>query len=184
MRATTAEMKTGVAETVRMKILASKLSIINNNQGFRCTHETGEMRGNNMKREPTAEQKAKAAERRACMQDICRKIKAMSDGERAHAASSMQVHTVEGLTLSPHNQIMIMYQKPDSTIVAGFRQWKNAGRSVKRGEHGLGIWCPRFASKDSETESAELQGFLFGTVFDVTQTEEAGTLAESEQVTA
>jgi len=130
-----------------------------------------------MRRKPTPEQKAKAQEKRAKLREICRQIKAMDDGERARLASRTQARNIEGLTLSPHNQCMLAFQKPDVTIVGGFRQWKRAGRTVKKGEHGLGIWIPRFVGEkkedgDTETEPGTLEGFLFGTVFDVSQTEE------------
>ena len=118
----------------------------------------------------TEEQKQRATERRQKLQEICKQVKAMGDGERARMASRMQVHSVTGGTLSPHNQCMISFQFPSASIVGGFRQWKKAGRCVRKGEHGIGIWCPRFNKLDNESE--ELEGFLFGTVFDVSQTEE------------
>ena len=123
------------------------------------------------RREPTEEQKAKAAERKAQLREICNQIKAMDDGERARLASRMQVRSVTGATLSAHNQCMVAFQKADATIVGGFRQWLKEGRAVKKGEHGLGIWIPRFEKGEGEDGPGSLEGFLFGTVFDVTQTD-------------
>ena len=129
------------------------------------------------RKEATPEQKAKAAERKAKLREICKQIKALDEGERARMASRMQVSSIAGTTLSTHNQCMLAFQKPDCTIVGGFRQWKQNGRSVMKGERGLGIWFPRF-SKEKEKSgdtAGEIEGFMFGTVFDVMQTEEIKT---------
>ena len=128
------------------------------------------------RKQPTEAQKMKAAEKREKMQEICRQIKAMGDGERARMASGMQVtRAVDGDALSCYNQCMLCFQRPTVTLVAGFRQWKGLGRMVKKGEHGLCIYIPRFGKTgeddQGEGKEGELKGFLFGTVFDVTQTE-------------
>lgn len=34
-----------------------------------------------------------------------------------------------------HNSILIWLQKPDATLVAGFRRWQELGRWVRRGSH-------------------------------------------------
>jgi len=128
-----------------------------------------------MRKKPTEEQKRVAAYKREKMREICRQIKAMDDGERARMASSMQAASVEGAAYSVHNQCMIAVQNPAATILGGFRQWKKHGRTVKKGEHGIGIWVPKFStheSADGEKMEGGIEGFLFGTVFDVTQTEE------------
>jgi ATP-dependent DNA ligase len=129
-----------------------------------------------MRRKPTEEQKQAAAHRREKMREICRQIKAMDDGERERLASRLQAVNIDCASYSLYNQCMIAFQKPDATVLSGFRQWKAHGRTVRKGEHGIGIWVPRFAGK-TETETGEkvegeVEGFLFGTVFDITQTEE------------
>jgi len=40
------------------------------------------------------------------------------------------------------NTMLIHFQKPDATHVAGYRNWQNLGRYVKKGEHGLAIIAP------------------------------------------
>ncbi len=40
------------------------------------------------------------------------------------------------------NQILIMFQRPDATRVAGFTTWRNLGRWVKKGEKGIAILAP------------------------------------------
>lgn len=38
---------------------------------------------------------------------------------------------------SPRNQVLILIQKPESTFIRGFKQWKKLGRHVKYGEKGI-----------------------------------------------
>ncbi len=67
-------------------------------------------------------------------------------------------------------------------MVGGFRQWKDKGRSVRKGEHGLMIWVPTGKGEKAEdgapvpaaeagAEKEKRAGFIMGTVFDVTQTD-------------
>ncbi|MEK7477682.1 MAG: ArdC family protein, partial [Candidatus Coatesbacteria bacterium] len=41
-----------------------------------------------------------------------------------------------------HNQMLIAIQRPNATLVAGFNAWKEMGRYVKQGEHGIRILAP------------------------------------------
>jgi antirestriction protein ArdC len=45
-------------------------------------------------------------------------------------------------TYSFHNQLLIAYQRPGATRVAGFRRWLALGYAVRKGERGLAIWAP------------------------------------------
>jgi antirestriction protein ArdC len=45
------------------------------------------------------------------------------------------------------NQILIAFQMPDATRVAGFKAWLKLGYAVRRGEHGILIWAPCTPSK-------------------------------------
>ena len=137
-----------------------------------------------MKRQATPEQKEQAAERRAAFRDLCTKVAAMTDSERAVLSSRILVTTVEGRPLSMGNNVLIAFQLGNATLVGGFRQWKAMGRAVKKGEHGLMIWCPT-GQRGERTETApdgaaetvttgpEKPGFILGYVFDISQTEEA-----------
>jgi antirestriction protein ArdC len=76
------------------------------------------------------------------------------------------------------NIMLIWAQKPDATLVAGFKTWNKAGRKVKKGEKGIKILAPRTYKKTvvdvetgEETEEIRLAGFTVVTVFDVAQTE-------------
>jgi antirestriction protein ArdC len=75
------------------------------------------------------------------------------------------------------NQMLIALQRPRATRVAGFYTWREFGRSIKKGEHGIRILAPLIAkvkvekkgSEEDQTISA-LKGFKVVTVFDVSQT--------------
>lgn len=68
------------------------------------------------------------------------------------------------------NVMLIMAQREDATMVAGFQAWKQKGRQVMKGEKGIRILAP-LVGKDAETEEAKVFGFKYTTVFDISQTE-------------
>jgi len=77
-----------------------------------------------------------------------------------------------------NNVCLIMAQKPDATLVAGFHRWKALGRHVKRGEKGIWIMVPykrRLEPEEGEAQEAGerfvVTGFGVRTVFDVGQTD-------------
>lgn len=126
------------------------------------------------KRQLTDEQKAATEEKRRKFHAMVKKVAAMSDEQRAELASKTMVATVEGHTLSLHNQILVALQCPSATLVGGFRQWHGQGRTVRRGEHGISIWVPskqKPSGGPDATVSAEDLRFFIGSVFDVSQTE-------------
>jgi hypothetical protein len=56
--------------------------------------------------------------------------------------------------------MLIAFQKPSATRVAGFNTWKSLGRFVKKGEKGIIILAPIIAKRkntDDETEESMLQ---------------------------
>jgi len=80
------------------------------------------------------------------------------------------------------NCLMILFQYPDATRVAGFKAWNKMGRKVKKGETGIRIFAPclrniRIKTKDDETNEVkketvqQLTGFRLTSVFDIAQTE-------------
>lgn len=78
------------------------------------------------------------------------------------------------------NQLLIALQAPDARFVAGFHAWKDLGRRVRKGEHGIRILAPmplrdRDVESDasSNDEDRENMRTLFKSVavFDVAQTE-------------
>lgn len=113
------------------------------------------------------QRKAKIAELRKAMAN-------MSDEEKQQLIDRGIVATVEGRALSPRNTVLLYFQFPNPSIVAGYQQWKNAGRQVKKGEHGLMIWVPS-VKKGKEVEGKKEEdemNFYTATVFDISQTEE------------
>lgn len=94
---------------------------------------------------------------------------------------------------SLRNTMLIYQQNPYSQYVQSFQKWKEMGASVKRGEHGMGIFVPvqttylkvgedeyvqlRYATKEQkealkkgDLESVNRTHFRIGTVFDISQT--------------
>lgn len=132
------------------------------------------------RKEATPEQKQAAQERKARMRALAKQIAAMTEEQRAQLIATTPVVTVAGRVLSPVNQCMIISQNPRASVVGGFRQWIDAGRSVRKGEHGVAIWIPIGTAKAAEAETpGEVAGdsegirFALGTVFDISQTDEA-----------
>ena len=134
-----------------------------------------------MRKQPTEEQKRKAAERRERLKAIAKRVAAMKPEERMAMIGSIgAIPTIEGRALSFFNSCFVLSQMPNASMVGGFRQWKAHGRSVMKGATGLGIWCPLGKSKSAEGDApaaSDLDGeergrprFMIGTVFDITQT--------------
>lgn len=141
--------------------------------------------GKSRRRQPTEEQKARAAERRSQFKALVKRVAAMSDEERRAFSERVGcMPTCEGRILSVHNTCLVLMQNPGASLVGGFRQWLAAGRVVRKGEHGLSIWIPCGAPKPVagerpalDDESDDRTFFVMGTVFDVSQTAPA---AESD----
>ena len=133
------------------------------------------------KRQPTEEQRAKAAERRELFKGYCQRVAAMSEDQRAELAARMPIVNPEGHALSAYNTCLLLSQFQGAiTIVGGFQQWKRAGRRVCKGQSGLMIWIPigrKNKAADGATQPAELAddgakrpGFMPGYVWDISQT--------------
>ncbi|SDL93152.1 ArdC-like ssDNA-binding domain-containing protein [Microbacterium azadirachtae] len=77
---------------------------------------------------------------------------------------------------SLNNVLLILAQRPDATMVAGYRQWQNKGRQVRKGETGIRIFghstknLPNAEDDPSEDQRA-VHYFPVLTVFDIAQTE-------------
>jgi hypothetical protein len=78
---------------------------------------------------------------------------------------------------SATNCLMIAFQRPDATQVAGYRTWTTFGRQVKKGAKGIAIWAPvtrKVEQADGEPELTAVRrciGFRRAYVFDVADTE-------------
>ena len=109
----------------------------------------------------------------------------MPELERVQLANKLGIVTCEGHELSLCNTMLIALQCPTASIVGGFRQWIKQGRCVRKGEHGMMIWCPTGGKGEavppmavivygSEPPAESSHRFIIGTVFDIGQTEELG----------
>src|SRR4051812_49985945 len=100
--------------------------------------------------QPTAQQKAAAAERRTRFTELAKRVAALTDDERAALVARVgAVVTCEGRALSVHNSCLVLTQLPTASMVGGFRQWQAHGRSVRKGERGLCIWGPTSRKGDA-----------------------------------
>jgi len=71
------------------------------------------------------------------------------------------------------NLLLIAMQRPDATMVMGYRKWEANDRHVMKGEKGIRILAPIIVKKEDETgkEVRKLVGFKGVAVFDISQTE-------------
>lgn len=74
---------------------------------------------------------------------------------------------------SLHNIILAWAQKPDFTLLAGFRQWNKKGRLIKKGSKAIRILAPiKKRIKDENYEDIYIiKGFMPVSVFDQSDTE-------------
>lgn len=72
------------------------------------------------------------------------------------------------------NNIMLAWaQRPDFSLLAGYKAWKKRGRQVIRGERAIRILAPmtRKIKSDDDEETLIIRGFRPVSVFDLSQTE-------------
>src|SRR5882724_6263921 len=130
------------------------------------------------RREVTAEQKQAAAERRERFRALAKQVAELPDSARTALVDRCgAVVTCEGRALSFVNTCLVLTQRPGASMVGGFAQWLKAGRSVRKGESGMGIWVPIAKGKGEQSEppgEEVAEGtdggrprFLMGTVFDI-----------------
>ena len=79
------------------------------------------------------------------------------------------------------NQLLISFQRPDATRVAGYRTWIQLGRRVKRGEKAIRILAPIVLRPKNEDEDEKIMAFRTACIFDVSQTD-GKPLAEFSKV--
>jgi antirestriction protein ArdC len=124
-------------------------------------------------RRPTAAERD--ARRRDQLQHLCQATDALltSEGWQRWLRTRSRFHRY-----SLRNTLLIAFQCPHATHVAGFRQWLELGRCVRKGEKGIRIFAPVRYRHRSETEQTDEQerepqlvGFRLAAVFDVSQTE-------------
>jgi hypothetical protein len=123
-------------------------------------------------RRPTPEQRD--ARRREQLEQLRQATSALltSEGWQRWLRTRSRFHRY-----SLRNTLLIAFQCPHATHVAGFRRWLELGRCVCKGEKAIRIFAPvRYRRRDSEQTDADetqeqLVGFKVAAVFDVSQTE-------------
>ena len=73
-----------------------------------------------------------------------------------------------------NNCMLISIQKPDATLVAGYRKWQEMNRQVRKGETSIAIFAPMLKKVQDEQTGEwvkRLIGFRTASVFDVSQTD-------------
>lgn len=101
------------------------------------------------------------------------------------------VVTTEGHALSLKNVVSLLQQcsgKTTPSIVGGFRQWKEKGRTVKKGEKALKVFAPTKGKaaepdpqekKDNAENDAVPKYYRMVNVFDISQTTETQEVSNS-----
>jgi len=74
-------------------------------------------------------------------------------------------------TYSFFNTNLILAQKPDAQLVAGYRAWTTNNRFVRKGEKGITILAPLLRKDPDDPHHRILTGFKTVHVFDISQTE-------------
>ena len=69
------------------------------------------------------------------------------------------------------NTCLILAQRPDATLVAGYRTWQKSNRFVRKGEKAIRILAPMFRRDPDDPDEQVLVGFKGVPVFDVGQTD-------------
>ena len=69
------------------------------------------------------------------------------------------------------NVSLILSQRPDATLVAGYKRWQELGRCVCEGEEGIAILAPLFRNDPYNPDGQVLNGYKCVYVYDVSQTE-------------
>ena len=125
-------------------------------------------------------------EKKVRIKQIRSALALMSEDQRQALADKFGIVTAEGHLLTPYNQCFLVAQSPiNFTVVGGFRQWKKAGRIVRKGEHGFLILVPSKQKDDdsnNEISSDEDVKFYSATVFDISQTESISDSLKAENV--
>ena len=116
----------------------------------------------------------KRQEKKEKILKIRKTLSEMTEEQRQVVADKFGIVTVEGHLLTAHNQCLLVAQSQiNFTIVGGFQQWKKAGRSVRKGEHGFLILVPSKSTQDQNSKALcdDDVRFFSATVFDISQTE-------------
>lgn len=98
-------------------------------------------------------------QRKAEMKDITEKLE---KGVQDVFSSEQFQNLLDTMAKFPHysvnNNILIMMQKPDATLVQSYTGWKKMGHFVKKGEKGIRILAPDPFKLEKELEKLDEAG--------------------------
>jgi antirestriction protein ArdC len=113
----------------------------------------------------------KLSEKRTKMRELASEINSMTAEQQTEFMERCGgIVNIEGRPLSFHNTMLLLHQREQVSVVGGYKQWKAAGRQVRKGKHGMTLWFPS-KQKDAETGEEAGTSFFMGTVFDISQTD-------------
>lgn len=70
------------------------------------------------------------------------------------------------------NCLLIALQKPDASMIAGYRKWQELGRQVRKGEKSIRIFAPVTRRRDDDPDAERVVvNFKAAAVFDISQTD-------------
>jgi antirestriction protein ArdC len=134
--------------------------------------QTSARRRGGRRREFSTEERAeyraqKRAESRDLIESAAREL-LTSDGWRRYAEVRASFHRY-----SIGNCMLIAMQRPEATLVAGFRKWQELGRQVGKGERSIWILAPHTYKTVDEATGDEVERVYFRAVpvFDLGQTD-------------
>lgn len=94
------------------------------------------------------------------------------DMVRASAMFQRHLDTMSRFwSYSKRNQILIMLQRPEASLVAGYQKWQTMGRQVKQGERSLKILAPGIKKDEDDPNVRRIRYFFAVSVFDISQTD-------------
>lgn len=130
---------------------------------------------------PTPEQIAAAKERRANTRELAKRAAAMSPEEQSALVRNWPTMIETGHRVSLKNAMLIALQG-GGTIFGGLSQWRKAGRKVRKGGKSVQIFYPLGLRRldeqtDGEPDADSPTGYGITSVFDISQTEDAGAEA-------
>ena len=103
--------------------------------------------------------KKAAEQRKAELKDITEKLE---KGVQDVYSSEQYQDLLNTMAKFPHysvnNNILIMMQKPDATLVQSYTGWKKMGRFVKKGEKGIRILAPAPFKLEKEQDKVDESG--------------------------
>lgn len=112
-----------------------------------------------MVKNPKYDPKEAAENRKAELKDITEKLE---QGVKDVFASDNYHRLLDTMAKFPrysiNNNILIMMQKPDATLVQSYTGWKKMGRFVKKGEKGIRILAPAPYKIEKEQDKLDSNG--------------------------